>query len=725
MWQGKFTDYITFLRRYQFTRLIISEKPSVGKALSKVLGCASRHDGYMEGGDWIVSWCVGHLVDTAPPDAYDPRYSKWDCADLPIIPKVWKYQTLPDTKKQYDILTALMLDDRVESIVSATDAGREGELIFRLVYNQCGCEKPVQRLWLSSMEESAIRKGLENLKDSAEYDRLGDAAFCRQKADWLIGMNGTRLFTKLYGGKTLRVGRVMTPTLVLLVERETAVAGFKKQKFYTVELDLRGFQAVSQRFQSKTEAEKLRSSCLNRNATVVSVDEQRKTENPPKLYDLTSLQREANRMFDYTAQQTLDCLQSLYENRLATYPRTDSRYLTDDMEAGLSALCRMSERLLRLSGDSSVTVNAARVIDNSKVTDHHAVIPTARSGDADISALPTGEKNILSLLAARLLCAVGEPHEYLETAVTLECGGVSFTAKGKTELAPGWKAIQREFWASMKKKKEEAAVSLPRLAEGEVIENVGAAVKEGVTTPPARFTEDTLLAAMERAGAEDFAQIENPERAGLGTPATRARTIEKLIENGFAERKKKQLVPTEKGMDMIRAVPDALKSVKLTAEWEEKLSEVERGTLDPAVFMSGIASLLEEIVGTCRTSPPPASSALSRRSDRPAVGKCPRCGGNVIEGQKSFFCEGWYATPRCEFALWKNNPFFLKKKKELTKGVVAPLLKDGRIHMTGLYSERTGGLYDATVVMEDTGDKFVHFKLEFDNSPKKSNRKGN
>ena len=682
----------------------------------------SRHDGYMEGDGWIVSWCVGHLVELAPPDQYDSRYSKWNLTDLPIVPAEWQYRILPDRKKQFDILSALMADSRVESVVAATDAAREGEAIFRLVYNQCGCTKPVQRLWISSMEESAIRKGLENLKDSAAYDHLWDAALCRQKADWLVGINATRLFTKIYGGKTLRVGRVMTPTLALLANRETEIVDFKKEKFYTVELDCHGFTASSERIKSKTDAGKLRSTCLARDAVVTSVEEHRKTENPPKLYDLTALQRDANRIFDYTAKQTLEYLQSLYEKRLATYPRTDSRYLTEDMAPGLPDLCRATERILPLPRDQPLPCNAERVIDNQKVTDHHAVIPTSESANADLSALPTGEKNILNLIAVRLLCAVGEPHIYSETAVTISCGGSSFTAKGRSVISDGWKGVWRAYSDSLKKNPEDESVpEPPKLTEGQVINGVGASVKEGRTSPPARYSDATLLAAMERAGAEEFAQIENVERVGLGTPATRAEIIEKLTEHGFAVRKGKRIVPTEDGLELIRVMPEQLKSAELTAEWEKQLGEVGRGTLDPAVFMERIASALENLVREYRDKAAPASPTLSR-SDRPAIGKCPRCGKNVVEGKSSFYCEGYYGNPLCDFALWKNNRFFQSKRKELDGKTAAALLKNGRVHMTGLFSERKGVLYDATVVMDDAGGKFVNFKLEFDNKNKKIKR---
>ena len=682
-------------------------------ALAKVLGAKARRDGYVEGNGWLVSWCVGHLVEMAPADAYDPRYSKWNYDDLPIVPYPWQYMVLPDTKKQFDVLSALMKDDRVDAVVCATDAGREGELIFRLTYDLCGCTKPVKRLWISSMEETAIRRGFENLTDSANYDNLYAAALCRAKADWLIGINGTRLFTTLYKGKTLNVGRVQTPTLALLVEREAAISNFKKEKFYTVELDLRDFRASGDRIKSKTDAEKLRTACLGKSAVVTSVEHKDRTERPPKLYDLTTLQREANRLFDYTAQQTLDYLQSLYEKRLATYPRTDSRYLTGDMVDGLPALCRTVAAALPFMEGQPLPVNAAQVVDNSKVSDHHAIIPTAEIAKADLAALPTGERNILFLIAVRLLCAVGEPHTYAETSVVLDCGGVPFTAKGQIVTAGGWKELEQAFLSTLKQKpRPETGCSLPALAEGQRLEGGDAALRAGTVSPPAHFTEDTLLSAMERASAEDFAKLEDVERKGLGTPATRAGIIEKLVRSGFVERKGKQLIPTQKGIDLIRVMPDQLKSAKLTAEWEERLGAVERGELSPDAFTDGIVELVRGLVQTY-AHVTVASAALSQ-SGRAVIGKCPRCGKNVVEGKKSFFCEGYYDRPPCGFALWKNDRFFTGKRKELTKKTVAALLKNGHVHMTDLFSEKKGVLYDATVVMDDDGGKFVRFKLEFE-----------
>ena len=689
-------------------------------SLSKVLGARSRKDGYVEGNGWLVSWCVGHLVELAPADAYDPRYSKWAYDDLPIVPQPWQFQVLPDTRKQFNILRQLMCRDDVDTVICATDAGREGELIFRLTYNLCQCTKPVKRLWISSMEESAIRKGFDNLVDGQKYNNLYAAALCRAKADWLIGINGTRLFTTLYKGKTLNVGRVLTPTLTLLAEREAAIEHFKKEKFYTVELDAQGIRASSGKFNSKTDAEKLRSACLGKTAVVQSVTRKDKTERPPKLYDLTTLQREANRLFDYTAQQALDYLQSLYEKRLATYPRTDSRYLTEDMAEGLPALCSTVAGALSFMAGQPLPVHAAQVVDSSKVTDHHAVIPTAEIAGADLAALPTGERNILYMIAVRLLCAVGEPHTYAETAVTLDCGGASFMTKGRTVASAGWKGTEKAFFSTLKQKAEEPVPALPVLSDGQRLEGADALLKQGTTSPPSRFTEDTLLSAMEHASAEDFAALESVERTGLGTPATRAATIEKLVKSGFVERKKKQLLPTEKGLALSWAMPDQLKSAKLTAEWEDRLGAVERGELAPEDFMAGITAMLTGLVRSYRNvavAPSPLSD-----SGRAGIGKCPRCGKNVVEGKKSFYCEGYHDTPSCGFALWKNDRFFTGKRKELTKKIAASLLKNGRVAVTGLFSEKKGVFYDATVVLDDDGGKFVRFKLEFDN--KSTGKKG-
>ena len=678
-----------------------------------MLGRFERKEGYLAGDGWLISWCLGHLVEDALPEEYDPRYKKWVWEDLPIVPNPWRCHVVEATRKQYETLTALMNDPCVSQIIEFTDCGREGENIFRLVYHQCGCTKPVKRLWISSMEDSAIRKGLENLRESAEFDNLYQAALCRQRADWLVGMNLSRAFTIHYHSATLHIGRVMTPTLALAVARENDIAGFRKEKFYTVVLNLPDFQASSGKFSSRQEAEKLRSACAGASAVVEKTEQQEKKELPPKLYDLTTLQREANRMVDFTAQKTLDLVQALYEKRLVTYPRTDSRYLTEDMAAMLPKLCGKAAAALTFVTGASLPVNTAAVVNENKVTDHHALIPTLEIGKADLSSLTADERTILNMIAVRLLCAVGEPYCYNETAVTVTCGGATFSAKGRTVTAEGWKGIEKAFRATLKRKEkaEESIPSLPPLAQGERFDNAGASIKEGSTKPPAHFTDDTLLAAMKNASAEEFARIENPERTGLGTSATQAGIIEKLVSLKLLERKKKALLPTQTGMELIRILPERLKSAELTAQWEERLKQVERGTLDPAAFLADIEAMTTDLIRDLGKAPVEATALC--KSQRSVVGVCPRCGRRVVEGGKSFFCEGYNAQNPCRFALWKDNKFFQSQGKTLTKRTAEALLKDGRVQMTKLRSAKSGKEYDATIVMEDNGER-VNFHLEFD-----------
>lgn len=700
-------------------KLVIAEKPSVAQAIAHVLGATARKDGYTEGGGWLVSWCVGHLVGLAPADAYNEKYAKWAYDDLPIVPECWQYTADRDKEKQLAVLRALMGREDVDAVVCATDAGREGQLIFQLVYDFCGCQKPTLRLWISSMEESAIKDGFAALNDGAAYDSLYRSALCRAQADWLIGINATRLFSVLYGA-TLNVGRVQSPTLALLVQREAEIAGFKKRKFYTVLLCAGELTAEGDRLESKQAAEDMRAACGGKTATVEKVERKERAELPPKLYDLTTLQREANRLHGFTAQQTLDYTQSLYEKKLVTYPRTDSRYLTEDMAAGLPALVEAVAGALPFmagrgpSARLETTINAGRVVDSSKVSDHHAIIPTPSMPGADLAALPAGEKAVLLLIAARLLCAVGEKYVTAETVAALSCGGHSFTAKGRTVTATGWKSIDAAFRATLKEKPDEdkEAPPLPELTEGQAVPRVNASVREGTTAPPKHFTEDTLLSSMETAGAEDMLagglRPEDAERKGLGTPATRASIIEKLVKTGFVERKAKQLLPTPKGAALIGVLPELIKSPALTAEWEHKLKQVERGELDATDFMAGIAALTAQLVTDYGKLPDGADLSLFQPVKK-AVGTCPRCGGRVVEGKKGFTCE----NRACGFALWKENRFFTAKKKELTAKIAAALLKEGRAALPGCHSEKTGKTYDAIVILDDTGGKFVGFKLDF------------
>ena len=591
-----------------------------------------------------------------------------------------------------------------------TDAGREGELIFRTVYCLAGCTKPMKRLWISSMEDSAIQEGFANLRPGADYDGLHQAALCRAKADWLVGINATRLFSVLYH-RTLNIGRVMSPTLALIIQREAEIDTFKPVPFYTVTLELPGFSVSGERMADKAAAQQLKTACQGAAATVKKVERKDKSEKPPALYDLTTLQRDANWLLGFTAQQTLDYLQSLYEKKLCTYPRTDSRYLTSDMADSLPELVRLTAGALPFAAGMETSCNAAQLINDKKVTDHHAVIPTRNLQGADLSGLPVGEKAVLELVALRLLCAVAEPHTYAETAVTVECAGAEFTAKGRTVKNHGWRALDAAYRAGLKNAepdKETEDKALPELSEGQTLPLSGAAVKEGKTTPPKHFTEDTLLSAMETAGKDDMPG--DAERKGLGTPATRAGILEKLVSTGFLERKKSkktvQLLPSHDAVSLITVLPEQLQSPLLTAEWEYRLGEIERGELAPEDFMAGISAMLQELVRTYQVI---KGTEYLFTPPREVVGKCPRCGGEVAEMQKGFFCQ----TESCKFAIWKNNKWWELKRKQPTKAIVTALLKDGRAHVTGLYSEKTGKTYDATVMLEDDG-KYANFKLAFD-----------
>ena len=688
--------------------LIITEKPSVALTISKVLGVTARRDGYLEGGGYLISWCVGHLVELAPPGAYDPRLERWDRADLPILPERWQYLVSSSTKRQFDVLCKLMHRADVDRIVCATDAGREGELIFRLVYHQCGCRKPVSRLWISSMEDAAIRAGFANLKPSTEYDSLYKAALCRERADWLVGINATRLFSCLHG-VTLNVGRVMTPTLAMTVEREAVIAAFRPEPFYTIFLQMEGYMASSERFKEKAQAEKLLAECRKSSQALVQKSERReKSERPPALYDLTTLQRDANRLLGYSAQQTLDYTQALYEKKLVTYPRTDSRYLTEDMAAGLLGL--VMDTAVAFGFRGAIPVHGKQVINNQKVSDHHAILPTQSVAGADLSSLPAGEASILRLIAARLLAAVGEPYRYAETTVQIECAGQTFTAKGKTVLDEGWKAVERVILGNSAEKVEETLEILTEAQDKETLPVRDAQLKEGRTTPPKHFTEDTLLAAMESAGADTMP--EEAERRGVGTPATRAATIEKLVQKGFLARegsgKTKHLIPTEKGCGLIAAMPEQLKSPAMTAEWETKLTQIEKGQYVPEQFMEEIESMMKTLVNQYVNVP---NAPARVTSGAPVVGTCPHCGSEVAEREK-----GWFCTSReCRFVIWKDNAFFTRLGKRPTRQVVDKLLRDGRARLKDCKSQRTGKTYNASVLMTTEADGRAKFSLEFEN----------
>ena len=692
-------------------QLVIAEKPSVAQSIAAVLGATKKESGYLIGAGYIVSWCVGHLVELAMPQQYDERFTMWQWDDLPILPETWQYMVCDATHKQFNALRNLMRDNRVDTIVCATDAGREGELIFRLVYQQCGCHKPIKRLWISSLEESAIRSGFLALRDGEDFELLYQAALCRAQADWLVGINATRLYSLMYG-QTLNVGRVMSPTLALIVSREAAIMSFQAESFYTVQISC-GFLAHTERMSDKAEAERIQRLCNLKTAVIRSVETKQKSEKPPKLYDLTTLQRDANRLFGYSAQQTLDYAQSLYEKKLLSYPRTDSRYLTSEMEQMISHLVPAVASAFPFSAGLDLPVNAAQVVDNSKVSDHHAIIPTQSMAQGNLKDLPTGEMDILQLVCVRLLCAVGNPHTWDETAVRLDCGGVPFTAKGKTIKQMGWRIPETVYQGSVgeriSKEETEREYAIPELQAGQELAPVVATIKEGKTTPPKHYTEDSLLAAMESAGAEEAP--EDAERKGLGTPATRAAVLEKLIAAGFVMRKgdkrTKHLIPTSKGKSLITILPEQLQSPLLTAEWEQRLKQIEHGEESPDVFMTDIRTMLLDLKAN---AVPVKGAATLFPSRHDSVGDCPRCGGTVTESSKGFFC----TNKGCRFAIWKNNKFLTGQMISVDRKLVQPLLKQGRAEIHNLLSKRTGKRYSATLIMECEEDGSPRFRFEFD-----------
>ena len=690
-------------------KLVLAEKPSVAQSIAKVLGVTNRQDGYLEGNGYIVSWCVGHLVELAQPEAYDERYGKWTYADLPILPDDWKYEVSEGTRKQFGILKKLMARDDVVSLVCATDAGREGELIFRLVYHQCHCKKPFERLWISSMEDSAIKEGFENLKPGTEYDALYEAALCRERADWIVGINATRLFSTLYG-QTLNVGRVMTPTLAMAVMREAAISAFKSEPFYTVQLAVDGFTASSERFKKQSEAEALRTACNGQMAKVTKAERKEKSEKPPALYDLTSLQRDANRVLGYTAQQTLDYTQNLYEKKLVTYPRTDSRNLTEDMASMLPELVRMTFNSFPVDGVENVPVNAKQVINNKKVTDHHAIIPTKELQKCNFAELPKGELAILQLISNRLCVAVGDPHRYAETVIELDCGGAKFSAKGKMVLEDGWKALVKKNRSTKSDEKEQ---ELPSVSSGVELKGNGAEIKEGKTTPPKHFTEDTLLQSMETAGADEMP--EDAERKGLGTPATRAGIIEKLVRIGFLERqgdkKAKYLIPTHKGTALVTVMPEQIQSASMTADWEEKLMLIERSDYAGDDFMQEIIDMITSLVKTYEKV---KGAEVLLPKDGVSLGKCPMCGKPVVERPKSYSC----SDRECKFALWKNDRFFSAIGKNMNATIAKQLLASGKVKLKGCTS-KAGNKYDATVRMNMDENGKYQFSMDFEKGGKK------
>ena len=699
--------------------LVIAEKPSVAQSIAAVLGATQRKDGYLEGNDYLVSWCVGHLVELAQPESYEEAWKKWSYESLPIIPQEWQHEVKSDTKAQYQILKKLMHDDRVDAVVCATDAGREGELIFRLTYNMAGCRKPMKRLWISSMEESAIRDGFHNLRPGSDYDNLYHSALCRQEADWLVGINGTRLFTVLYGGKALKVGRVQTPTLAMLVDRESKIMNFKKEAYYMAHIMGNGLDAVSEHISDKTEADRIAETCENGQALVTSVVKEEKWVAPPKLYDLTTLQRDANRLFGFTAKQTLEYTQSLYEKKLVTYPRTDSQYLSDDMEGTAKNVIEAIFNSLLFEQNIMFNPDIKRILNSKKVTDHHAIIPTMEIIKQDLKAIPESEMKILSLCANRLLCATGEKHIYNSTKAVITCNNTVFKVSGKEVWENGWKEFEDFFKNSYKtaedKSDAEEEKKLPELREGMMIAVEQTKVSEHFTQPLKHYTEDSLLSAMERAGVEDMG--DEVERKGLGTPATRADIIEKLVKDGFVKREKKQMIPTEDGMKLITILPDVVKSPKLTADWENELTLVSKGEVAAEQFMSGIEAMVTDLVKTYHSVSDEQKAMFGTgKGGQEVLGKCPKCGADVVRGKFGAYCTG-----KCGMNVGKALGVTLSDTQ------VKSLLQGKKILVKGLKGKK--GSYDAYLIPESVQEfsytkdgkeiKGFQYKFKMEFPPKK------
>jgi len=701
-------------------KLVIAEKPSVGRAYADVLGAKTKCNNYYEGNGYIVSWAIGHLLAPAEPDIYDSKYKKWNYNDLPIIIDKWKYVPTDSTKKQLKILLELMKRKDVSVIINSCDSGREGELIFRLIYSHCPTPKPLQRLWIASMEESAIINGFNSLRAGKDYDNLYYAALCRQRADWLVGMNFSRAFSVIYNS-SLRVGRVQTPTLAMLVERNNKINNFVKEPFYVVELSGHlpkgSITAEREKLKDRSHAEAIAIKCNGKTASIDTITTKRKTVSPQALYDLTSLQREANRLFGYTASETLEIAQSLYEKRAISYPRTDSRYLTEDMLPSLPALIKATMSVIPFTVSSKVgNTNPEQVIDNAKVTDHHALVPTPSISASTTTSLSERENNIFILVCTRFISAVSEKHIYDETGVTIGCEGEIFTVKGKTVVQWGWKGIEQALATNFGKAIKGEDEPLPKMVEGMTF-TAETAVREGFTSPPKHYTDDTLLSAMENASADDMPENFHPERAGLGTPATRSNIIEGLIKGCLIVRKAKNLLPTEKGCSLIAVLPDTVKSPQMTADWEHALKDIENGIYSPDEFMANMNKFVKEIV----EAHPPSSvdsgikGQLGERQSAKGMSggspicKCPRCGNDIVEKEKGFFC----VAQGCKMGLFKDNKLFTAQKKKLTKTIATKLLKDGKALVEGFVSKKTGKPYNATVVLDVSGDDWPQFKMEF------------
>ena len=694
--------------------LVIAEKPSVAQSYAKNLSAYKREDGYLEGESCIVSWCLGHLAEYAQPEEYDPKYEKWQFDDLPILPEAWKLKVSKDKKKQFDVLKGLMNRSDVEYLVNGCDAGREGELIFQRVYVLAGCRKPVKRLWISSMEDAAIQKGFQTMKSEEEYKNLCMAAVCRAQADWLIGMNGTRAYTTRYF-KRLVVGRVQTPTLAMLAERQERIEHFQKEAFYKVALTDGKLTVVSENIANEEAADLLAALCNGSTAVVTQMKKERKKSFPPKLYDLTSLQREANRYFGYTAKRTLDMLQELYEEKLITYPRTDSQFVTEDMKDSVEELVEKMPVLLSFVDYEQLGHGIKRVINNAKVSDHHAILPTKEAVEKGIADLPADKKNLMMLICQQLVQATGEEYLYEQTDITVKCQEHDFKARGKIPVQMGFKKVEKAFKQLCVKtepvEEKEKETSIPAgYEEGMRLFPVKAEKTTHYTSPPKPFNEDTLLAAMETAGNKEFDS--ETEKKGLGTPATRASIIEKLVSSGYAQRKGKQILPSTEGKELVKVMPEYLKSAVMTAEWENQLLMMEKGQITDTQFMGEITSLVRKILEVCREIPEEERRRF--QTAREVIGKCPVCGCDVFEGKQNFYC----SNRQCDFALWKENRFLGSMEKNLDKKMARELLDKACTHVKGLYSKKKDMKFDADLLLTLEDGK-PRFHLEFPKKKKK------
>lgn len=694
--------------------LVIAEKPSVAQSYAKNLSAYKREDGYLEGESCIVSWCLGHLAEYAQPEEYDPKYEKWQFDDLPILPEAWKLKVSKDKKKQFEVIKTLMNRSDVEYLVNGCDAGREGELIFQRVYVLAGCRKPVKRLWISSMEDAAIQKGFQTMKSEEEYKNLCMAAVCRAQADWLIGMNGTRAYTTRYF-KRLVVGRVQTPTLAMLAERQERIEHFQKEAFYKVALTDGKLTVVSENIANEEAAELLAALCNGSTAVVTQMKKERKKSFPPKLYDLTSLQREANRYFGYTAKRTLDMLQELYEEKLVTYPRTDSQFVTEDMKDSVEELVEKMPVLLSFVDYGQLGHGIKRVINNAKVSDHHAILPTKEVVEKGIADLPADKKNLMMLICQQLVQATGEEYLYEQTDITVKCQEHDFKSRGKIPVQMGFKEVEKAFKQLCVKaepvEEKEKETSIPAgYEEGMRLFSVKAEKTIHYTSPPKPFNEDTLLAAMETAGNKEFDS--ETEKKGLGTPATRASIIEKLVSSGYAQRKGKQILPSTEGKELVKVMPEYLKSAVMTAEWENQLLLMEKGQITDTQFMGEITSLVSKILEVCREIPEEERRRF--QTAREVIGKCPVCGCDVFEGKQNFYC----SNRQCDFALWKENRFLGSMEKNLDKKMARELLDKACTHVKGLYSKKKDMKFDADLLLTLEDGK-PRFHLEFPKKKKK------